>query len=67
MQLKNIKLILAAMHVAVVGAAGLASGVSTAAGWAAVSGFALLPAFAMLTLWNHPPQTLSQAIQAARR
>ena len=67
MQLQNLKVILAAMYVVVIGAVGVAAGVTSAPGWAAIGGFALVPAFAMLMLWKHPSQTLSQAIQAARR
>ena len=67
MQLQKIKVVLAAMYVAVIGAAGVAGGVASPSGWVALGGLALLPAFAMLTLWNHPTQSLSESIQAARR
>jgi hypothetical protein len=66
MPLQNIKLVLAAIYVAVIGAAGLAAGVTSPAAWAVLSGLAVLPAVALLTLWNHPTQTLSEAIEAAR-
>ena len=67
MQLQNIKVMLAAMYVAVIGAAGAAGGVESVSGWVALGGIALLPAFAMLTLWNHPSPILSEAIQEARQ
>jgi hypothetical protein len=67
MKLHDVKLMIAAMYVAVVGASGLAGGVTSAAGWVALAALALLPASAMLTLWKHPTQTLSESIAAARR
>lgn len=67
MPLQDIRVVVAALYVACVVAAGFASGVTSAAGWATVGGFALLPAGAWLTLWQHPLQTLSESIQAARR
>jgi hypothetical protein len=66
MQLQNIKAIMATTYVAAVSVAGLASGVTSASGWALVACFALLPAITLLSQWNHPAQTLSQAIQVAR-
>lgn len=67
MHLQNMKVTIAAVYVAIIGAAGVAGDITSPSGWALLSGLALLPAVAMLTLWNHPSQTLSEEIQAARR
>lgn len=60
MQLTNVKITVAAMYIAVVGAAGVAAGVTAPAVWVALVALALLPALAMLTLWNDPSPTLSE-------
>jgi hypothetical protein len=67
MQLHDVKVVIGAMYVAGIGAAGLAGGVASVAGWFTVGSLALLPALALMALWNHPPQTLAEAIQVARR
>jgi len=67
MQLQNVKLTDAAIYVVVVAVIGLDAGITSAPGWVVLGGLALLPAIAVLSWRSHPPQTLSQAIQAARR
>lgn len=70
MPIQLTKVTIAVVYVAVIGAAGLAGGVNTAPAWSAVAALALLPAIGLLTLWDlrgHPSETLSEAIQAARR
>jgi hypothetical protein len=67
MELHNIKVIAAATYVAVVSVAGVTAGVTSASGWAVIACLALLPAVTMLSRWNEPSQTLSQAIHGARR
>jgi hypothetical protein len=67
MNLKNVKLIVAGTYLLAVAAAVVASGVRSGAGLIVFAAIAVLPAAALLRLWKHPSQTLSQAIQAARR
>lgn len=67
MQLQQIKYVVTAGYVAGICATGLVGGVTSTRGWVAVGAFALLPTLALLMLWNHPAQTLSEAIRAARR
>lgn len=63
MNLKNLKLTLAAAYVIGVGVVALAIGVTSGAGLVAMAALALLPAGALLALWNDPPQTMSETIQ----
>jgi hypothetical protein len=67
MNLKNAKLMVVGTYLLAVAAATVASGVNSSAGLIVFAAVAVLPAGALLTLWKHPSQTLSQAIQAARR
>jgi hypothetical protein len=67
MELHNIKVVAAVTYVAVVSVAGLTAGATSAAAWAVIACVALLPAVTMLSRWHEPSQTLSQAIQGARR
>ena len=67
MTLKNVKLIVVAAYILTVAAGAVASGVTSGAGLIVFTAVALLPAGALLTLWNHPTQSLSETIQAARR
>jgi hypothetical protein len=67
MKLVQIKRTIAASYVVGMVCTGLAAGVSSPAGWVAVTALALLPAGALLTLWGDPADTMSEAIQAARR
>ena len=66
MILKNVKLMVVAGYVLAVAVGALASGVTSGAGLIVVTAVALLPSGALLLLWNDPPQTLSETIQAAR-
>ena len=63
---KNVRLIVVAAYVLTVVVAAVASGVRSSAGLIVFIAIALLPSGALL-LWNDPPQTLSETIQAARR
>jgi hypothetical protein len=67
MILKNVKLIVVAAYVLTVVAGAVASGVTSGAGLIVFTAVALLPSGALLILWNDPPQTMSERIQAARR
>jgi hypothetical protein len=67
MILRHVKLIVVAAYVVSVVAAAIAGGVTSGAGMTVITAIALLPSGALLMLWKHPSQTLSEAIQAARR
>ena len=64
---KNVKLMVVAAYVLSVAVGAVASGVRSGAGLIVFIAVALLPSGALLLLWNDPPQTLSETIQAARR
>jgi hypothetical protein len=64
---KNVKLMVVAAYVLTVVVGAVASGVTSGAGLIVFIAVALLPSGALLLLWNDPPQTLSERIQAARR
>ena len=66
MNLRNVKLIVAIAYVLTVALAAVASGAS-GPGLFVFTAVALMPAAALLRLWNHPSQTMSETIQAARR
>ena len=67
MQLQNIKIFVVAAYVVAIGVAAVVSGVTSISGRLALAALAILPAFALVRLWNHPSETMSQSIQAARR
>ena len=67
MNLKNVKLIVVAAYILTVAVGAVASGVTSGAGLIVFTAVALLPSGALLTLWNHPSQTMSETIQASRR
>lgn len=67
MILRNVKLTVVVAYILTVAIAALASGVTSGAGLVVVAAVALLPSAALATLWNHPSQTMSETIQAARR
>ena len=58
MELQNNTIILAAIHVAMVGVGGVAAGITSASAWVALSALALLPACSMLIIWSQPSQAL---------
>ena len=64
---KNVKHMVVAAYVLTVAVGAVASGVTSGAGLIVFIAVALLPSGALLLLWNDPPQTLSETIQAARR
>ena len=64
---KNVKLMVVAAYVLAVVVGAVASGVTSGAGLIVFIAVALLPSGALLLLWNDPPQSLSETIQAARR
>jgi len=64
---KNAKLMVVAAYVLAVVVGAVASGVTSGAGLIVFIAVALLPSGALLLLWNDPPQTLSETIQASRR
>ena len=64
---KNVKLMVVAAYVLAVVVGAVASGVTSGVGLIVFIAVALLPSGALLLLWNDPPQTLSETIQAARR
>jgi hypothetical protein len=67
MNLMNVKVVVVAAYILAVAAAALVSGVTSGAGLVVFTALALLPSGALLTLWNHPSQTMSETIQAQRR
>ena len=67
MILKNVKLIVVAGYILTVAAVAIATGVTSGAGLIVFTAVALLPSGTLLTLWQDPPTTLSETIQAARR
>ena len=67
MILRNVKFIVVAAYILTIALGALASGVTPGAGLTVFTAVALLPSGALLVLWNHPSQTLSETIQAARR
>ena len=62
MQLQNNAVIVAAAYVAIIGVAGLAGGITSAAAWVSLGALALPPACSMLTVWSQPsrPSPLSR-------
>jgi len=67
MQLQNNTVIIAAVYVAAIGVAGLASGVTSAAAWVSVVALALLPACSMLIVWSQPSPAPSPVRQVVPR
>ncbi len=67
MQLQNNTVIIAAVYVAVIGVAGLAAGITSAAAWVSVCALALLPACSMLIVWSQPSPALSPVPRVVRR
>jgi hypothetical protein len=67
MQLQNNTVIIAAAYVAVVGVAGLAAGITSAAAWVSISALALLPACSMLIVWSQPEPVLAPTPPVVRR
>jgi hypothetical protein len=67
MILRNVKLIVVVAYILTVAVVAVSSGVTSGAGLIVFTAIALLPSGALLTMWRHPAQTLSEAIQAARR
>jgi hypothetical protein len=67
MILKNVKLMVVTAYILTVAAVAVASGNTSGAGLVIFIALAVLPSGALLTLWDDPPQTMSEAIQAARR
>jgi hypothetical protein len=64
MNLKNVKLTLAAAYVVGVGGVAVATGITSGAGLVVIAALAILPAGALLALWNDPPQTMSETIHS---
>ena len=67
MILKNVRLVVVAGYILSVAAVALVSGVTSGSGLIVFTAIALLPSGALLTVWKDPSETMSEAIQAARR
>ena len=67
MQLESLKATLAALWISAVCAAAIAGNLQSLSGWTVLVGIAVLPPLVMMWRWNHPPQTMSESIQEARR
>lgn len=63
----NLKLMVVSGYILSVAAWAVAAGATSGARLIVFTALALLPAGALLTLWTHASQTMSEAIQAARR
>ncbi len=67
MQLQNSTVILAAVYVTIIGAGGVAAGITSASAWVSLSALALLPACSILLIWSRPSPTLSPALRVVQR
>ena len=66
MQLKEMKIVFAAIWISTLGAIGFLSATTTST-WISVVLLALLPPVVVAHRWRVPDQTISQSIQEARR
>ena len=66
MQLKEMKILFAAIWISTLGAIGFFTATTTF-GWISVVLLALLPPLVVAHRWRVPAQTISQSIQDARR
>ena len=67
MQLESILAIVATLWVSTVGAVAIVGNFQSLLGWTVLFGVAVVPPLVMMWRWNHPVQTMSESIQAARR
>jgi len=67
MQFTTLKIAIAGLWLAAVGAVGMTLPVSTVGGWLALVAFGLMPFVFMLRAWRRPTQTISESIQAEFR
>jgi hypothetical protein len=67
MQRDSIKTTITAVWVSAVSAVGIAGNMRSVSGWAVLAGLATIPPLIMMWRWNDPSQTMSEAIQEARR
>ena len=66
MHLQNGTVIVAAFYIAVIGAGGVAAGITSPAAWVTLSALALLPSCSMLLVWSQRAQT-PPAVQGVLR
>jgi len=67
MELRKIKLTVAAVWVLAAIVIGLVAGVTSTGGLVLLAALGLLPPLALLLLWNDPSQSMSESIQQGRR